>query len=84
MVKSKVPHSQYLEWIENFMKLECETIIFGNSESLDAITHHFKPIGDNFKLVYLDMSDFEMSKYNHWNTSEDVEGHPGHSVELYK
>lgn len=85
-IDSKFSHDKYLEWINNFFKLNhVKVVIYVDNDSYQILKTFAKP-GIEFRI--LDISEFEMSKYNHWtqDLTKDNELKNGiqHSTSLYK
>jgi hypothetical protein len=87
-IKSKQPHSQYLEWMGNLLKnIKCPLIVYCDSSSKKSIEDIIKLNKNKFiKIVTLEMSDFfvnQYQKYFEYSYSIDAEKNI-HSIDLYK
>ena len=82
-ISSKYSTETYLEWINRFLSIPCNLIIFTDTVEDFAVKR------ENVRVIHLDISDFETSKYDdYWKYCEhiDIERKSGvnHSVKLYK
>ena len=91
-IKSKFTNSKYMGWIKNFMKLECNCIIYGDMDSIRSIKSICDPSSNNFTFIELPIHDFNMSKepYNeqYWENEckkdDEIKRGISHSISLYK
>lgn len=83
-IPSKRGVDQYYEWINNFMKLNCNTVIFTDKKSSTWLFNKF-PETETRKYVILEIDDFKTSNWDYVKDEfVDHERYVGHSEQLYK
>lgn len=83
-IKSKHTIDNYLQWIDNFIKLSCNIVIFTSSEMLDFF-HKYKDTKKNLNIINKEIDEFESSKWDeYWNYCYEVDYEKYHSPNLYK
>ena len=83
-IPSKRPIQQYHEWIENFMKLSCNMVIFTDKKSSEWLFEKF-PENERRNYVLLEIDDFKTSQWDYKRDEKlDHEMCVGHSEKLYK
>ena len=82
-VKSTKPHSNYMEFIANFMELKFNSVIFCNQESYDILTNLY-PENSHRNYRILEIPDFVVSQFD-WESDLLMDPEQRiHSSELYK
>lgn len=83
-IPSKQTHETYMKWIENFMSLNFNCVLFVNKESKDILTRLY-PQTDKRIYVEYDFEDFYTSKWD-WKEEEARDPNPsvGHNALLYQ
>jgi hypothetical protein len=81
--RSKFSVSKYKEWIQNFMTIQSNKVIFTNQETLPHIqefdVHH------NTKYVIVEIQNFLTSQYDDiWEKHYQLDYEKYHTVNLYK
>jgi hypothetical protein len=81
--KSKFHVNKYLEWIQNFMKIKSNRIIFTNKDTLPYIQQF--DITKNTIYIIVEIPDFLTSKYNEiWEKQIELDHEEYHTINLYK
>jgi hypothetical protein len=83
-IKSKFPVSKYEGWIQNFMKIRSNKIIFTNAQSIDSVKKYDDGKCQN-KYIIMEIRDFLTSQYDtHWQKHAEMDHEQTHTVQLYK
>ena len=84
IVPSKHAHANYERWIELFMSLPMQTVLFVDHQSHGKLLEKY-PETDRRKYIRKEIQEFETSKWS-WeqDLTMDEENHKGHSIPLYK
>ena len=86
-IKSKFPSSTYLSWMENFLKIPCNLVVFTDEKSYDIIKNFRSSFGLEHKTLVIlkkieDFFNYQYLDYYSYCHSIDVEkGY--HTPELY-
>lgn len=83
LIKSKFPPAQYIKWINNFLKIQTNMVIFTNKKTYDLLFCKIQRKNIIFKI--LEFEQFEVYKYNDYLKKDLKRDHEGkrHSIELY-
>ncbi len=62
-IKSKQPHDKYVEWMQNFLKIPMNLVVFTDSESYDLIFNLRQSCIAKTKIIILALNNFVMYKH---------------------
>lgn len=85
-IKSKFPHNQYIEWMENMLKnIATPMVIFTDKETENIITQLRKPHLQNTKIIITSINEFYCYKWiKLWQKHHNLDPEKNiHSPELY-
>jgi glycosyltransferase involved in cell wall biosynthesis len=84
LIASKHSRLEYAKWIENFMQMPFESLIFVDRESHDYLSAKY-PETERRRYSLLDFSEFTTSRWE-WESElrKDLEVGIGHSPKLYQ
>lgn len=81
-IPSKFSNEKYQEWIKNFLSLNCNMIIFTDSNNYDKINEMRND--KNTKIIKIDLFQFETWKYfDYWKYCKSIDREEYHTIELY-
>jgi len=81
---SKFPVAQYKVWIQNFMQLQSQKVIFTNQETLPHI-QECDPNAQKTHYILVEIKDFLTSQYDEqWKQHYEIDHEKYHTVNLYK
>ena len=83
-IPSKHSHTNYEAWIENFMKLDMNVVVFGNTESITFLKQHY-PATPSRIYKQREFRDFTSATFD-WSHDEQRNREPkgGHSAQLFQ
>ena len=84
IIPNKYNNKNYNEWIENFMLLNANKIIYCDKNSHQFLSLNY-PEKDNLKYIIKEMNDFYVNKWD-WKKEEEIDFEiiRGHNEFLYK
>ena len=84
VINSKFPASKYGEWIQKFMKIKSNKVIFTDNKSKNYISK-YELKNTNTTYIITDIKDFLVSKYdNLWDKHLRMDHEKNHNINLYK
>ena len=68
-IKSKFPNSTYLSWMENFLKIPCNLVIFTDNTSYEIIKNFRIGLENKTHIIVKNIEDFFNYQYYYYYSS---------------
>ena len=84
-IKSKFPSSTYLSWMENFLKIPCNLVIFTDNTSYEIIKNFRIGLENKTRIIVKNIEDFfNYQYYDYYKYSHTIDVEKSyHTSELY-